>query len=505
MSKFKDFVDFLVNNGIINTEHTKILQSKSPEPFEESEILSTIANFLKNLQNEDYISIAKNLYQKFMAGYDNLSGFSKDLAFLRSIIGNPTNPTAKTKSTSKKTTITKSTNTHNYEKLYADSFEKDKFLKLKKQAQMTEILKDCTFTPQINQNKIVSKKLEVPVFERLSKQTTKHIKGFPESHKQIMEMQECTFRPQILKYMNQINTEREFQAFERLYENADSLRQNQKAKKQNYEENEKKELIFAPEINKTSDIIMKKKRGDLQDDSPFDRLYNISVEKKIQAKNEEFSRLDENEYTFKPETHYTENYQKNSKILQEHKNLNIYDRLYMNQNDIKLKNSNSFSKNQEKSKNSDKKNSEKKKNLKEDKSTPIFNRLYNQRFLKAKKIDEIKKVYYKENGITFRPKINETPRNLSVSCYSNNSSARKSARNQQEKYLNKSFSTKSMHLDSNKKKKRDLNAEKNKNKSSLQPKPKEKKESLIKNSNPFEGNTFVEQVEKFVENSITNC
>lgn len=503
MSKFKDFIDFLVNNGIINTEHTKELQSRTPEPFEESEILSTIGNFLQNLQSEDYISIAKNLYQKFMAGYDNLSGFSKDLAFLRSIIGNPPN----TKAKSKKTTITKSTNTHNYEKLYADSFEKDKFLKLKKQVQMAEILKDCTFTPQINQNKIVSKKLEVPVFERLSKQTMKHIKGFPESHKQIMEMQECTFRPQILKYMNQIHTEREFQAFERLYENADSLRQNQKAKKQNYEENEKKELIFVPEINKTSDIIMRKKRENFNDSSPFDRLYNIAVEKKIQTKNGELLKPDENEYTFKPETHYTENYQKNSKILQEHKNLNIYDRLYSNQNEIKMKNSNSFSKNQEKSKNSGKKNSEKSKNLHEDKSTPIFNKLYNQRFLKAQKIDEIKKVYYKENGITFRPKINQTPRNLSASCFSN-SSARKSARNQQEKYLNKSFSTKSMHLDSNKKKKQDINTEKKekkKNKSSLQPNPKERKESLKKTSNPFEGNTFVEQVEKFAENSSTNC
>jgi len=306
-------------------------------------------------------------------------------------------------------------------------------------------LKECTFVPEINQNKLIAQKLKVPVFERLSKQNSKTTREYPE--KEICEMQECTFRPQILKYIvnNNNNSEGE-KAFQRLYENAENIRQNLKQKKQNFNDMAVQELNFVPEINESSSKIMNKKRAETKV-SPHERLYQISVEKKNHWKNEAESwRNEENECTFQPETFFTEDYQKKSKILQETKKSNIFDRLYQNKsiNDGNL---------DPKEKNEKNDKTEKKKKPKEE--TPIFNKLYNERHIKLKKQEQIQKEYFKEIGATFKPKINEL-QNKKKSPWGSSSKLSKSfikeKKGQDIKPMNKSFSTQSLKLNSSDKK-----------------------------------------------------
>lgn len=486
-TKFNEFLKFMKECGILNGDQIKTLECQTPEPLEEADILQTITIFFMGLQRNDFLVISSNLYQKFISGYDSLRGYSKDLAFIKSIIGEPAAAAPKKQITKKNEKNSGSKSNGKFDKLYFDSKQKEEFLKIKKQIYATESLKDCTFTPQINQNKIISKKLDVPVFERLSQQTTKNIKGHQEKQKDLTEMQECTFRPQILKFINQNNLEKEGLAFERLYNNAENIRQNLKIKKQTYDEMENKDVNFAPEINHTSSIIMNKIRSD--NGNPFERLYNVALDQKMQPKNEEKIRKNDiNECTFKPETTLTECYQKNSKIIKENKNSNIFERLY--NHDLKMKTT-TFSHIPN--------NVIEKKNGKEE--TPIFNKLYNQRYVKEQKIEELKKEYYKESGITFRPKINKssrnTPRKLSISSLQN-SSAKKSKPSLNKKFLNNSFSTRSNNLDKKKENNNKsviLNSTKKKNKYF---EAESKKDSL---PNPFEGTTFVDQMEKFVENS----
>ena len=229
MPNFKEFLDFLMNVVILNTKHLNLLQAKNPIPIEESDILWTLTDFFKTLESNDFFQITSSLYQKFFAGYDNISGYTKDLAFIKSILGDhkakkPTKNTKKTKELENKVN-------GKIEKLYSDSFHKDEFLKIKQEIHMKELLKDCTFVPEINQSKIFAKNLNVPVFERLSKQNTKSSKDVSETQKNLDDIQECTFRPQVLKYIASNypnNSEKETKAFQRLYQNAESIRQNQK-------------------------------------------------------------------------------------------------------------------------------------------------------------------------------------------------------------------------------------------------------------------------------------
>ena len=444
MPNFKEFLDFLVNIGILNTKHLNLLQAKNPTPIEESDILWTLTDFFKTLESNDFFQITSSLYQKFFAGYSNISGYTKDLAFIKSIIGDrKINSSKKTTKNIEKMKESENKINGKIEKLYSDSFHKEEFLKIKQEIHMKQLLKECTFVPEINQSKIIAKKLNVPVFERLSKHNTKSSKDISETQKNIVEIQECTFRPQVLKYITSNNSEKETKAFQRLYQNAESLRQNQRLKKQNNEEIEAQELSFVPEINEASSKIMNKKRAATKETTPFERLYQVSQEKKPKNKNEDqFWRNEENECTFKPETCFTEDYQEKSKILQEMKNSNIYERLY--QNNSKANIVLDLIENKARS---DKKNKGKE-------QTPIFNKLYNQRHLKTKKQEEIRKEYFKEIGATFKPKINEPKltRKLSVPILSKSFTKEKNKQSKEIQVINKSFSTQSFHLNSSNKK-----------------------------------------------------
>ena len=275
MPNFKEFLEFLLSVGILSQEHITILQSKNPLPIEEKDILLTISTFLKKLESVDFFQITSSLYQKFLVGYENIFGYAKDLAFIKSVMGDTkSKQERKTQKNSngkiKKSQSNRNTS-HNFEKLYSDSIHKEESLKIKKENYMKETFKECTFVPEINQNKINTDKLNIPVFERLSKQNSKYHKDYSENQKISDELQECTFRPQVLKYISSNNLEKDSKAFQRLYQNAESIRQNQKIKKQNLEEIEDQELIFVPEINESSNKIITKKRVD-NNQTPFDRL-----------------------------------------------------------------------------------------------------------------------------------------------------------------------------------------------------------------------------------------
>lgn len=436
MDIFKEFLDFLSNIGVLNFEHIKLLKVKSPTPVEESEILWTLTDFFHTLQINDFFQITTSLYQKFISGCDNIS---KDLVFLRSIVNNNNSEKKNQKSQKNTQSIQKSLK-NNHEKLYSDSFHKEEFIKLKKETQMKELLKNCTFVPEINRNKgIISEKLNVPVFERLSKETNGKNK-YSENQREIIEIQECTFRPQVLKYIIPNNSERDPKAFQRLYQNAENNRQSQKLKKQIIEEAEMSNFNFVPEINESSSRLINKKRA-MSKETTFNRLYQESVEKKLKSNNEEDENKNEdNECTFKPETSFTENYQKKSKILQEAKNSNIYERLY--QNKFSKGTPHNISNPEEKLK-SDKK-------IKKKEETPIFNKLYNQRFDRNKKHEEITKEYLKEIGATFKPKINDV---IIKRKNSLPNSSKSFIKEKGSKEINKSFSTQSLHLNSSKKEK----------------------------------------------------
>lgn len=442
MPTFKEFLDFLFNSGILISEHINFLQGRNPPPSEESDILWTLTDFFKTLDANNFFQISSSLYKKFLESLNNPT-YSKDLSFFRSIINSKPKTSAKklpkTQSlTEKPKSNGKITTSPKYDKLYSDSLHKEESLKIKQETHMKHLLKNCTFVPEINQNKIISEKLKVPVFERLSKQPPKNTFEASETQKEMAEIQECTFRPQILKYIAANNNiDGEAKAFQRLYENADIIRQNLKQKKQNYEEMAVQELNFVPEINESSSRIMNKKRAETKE-SPYERLYQISVDKKRKGKNDgESYRNEEVECTFHPETFFTEDYQKKSKILQETKNSNIFDRLYNN----KLVEGSSEKKQEQQI--------EKRPKPKDE--TPIFNKLYNQRNLKLKKQEEIKKEYMKEIGATFKPKINERKKSPLSKSF-----VKEKKTNDTNKPMNKSFSTQSLRINSSEKKEKTI-------------------------------------------------
>lgn len=491
MPTFKDFLDFLFNSGILISEHIKFLEGRTPPPSEESDILWTLTDFFKTLDANNFFQISSSLYKKFLENLTNPTN-SKDLSFFRSIIPSK-NPKTSAKKLPKTQSLTekprgngKMATSPKYDKLYSDSLHKEEFLKLKQETHMRHLLKNCTFVPEINQNKIISEKLKVPVFERLSKQPQKHNFEASETQKEMAEIQECTFRPQILKYIAANNNiEGEAKAFQRLYENADIIRQNLKQKKQTYEEMAVQDLNFVPEINESSSRIMNKKRAETRE-SPYERLYQISIDRKRKGKNEgESYRNEEVECTFHPETFFTEDYQKKSKILQETKNSNIFERLYNN----KIVDGSSEKKQEQQT--------EKRQKAKDE--TPVFNKLYNQRNLKLKKQEEIKKEYMKEIGATFKPKINERKK----SPLSKSFVKEKKPNDTNNKPMNKSFSTQSLRINSSEKKERTLQRN--------TPREEKKKskyiESDMKKTFPesrktkggsvsFIGDTFIDQVDK---------
>ena len=58
------------------------------------------------------------------------------------------------------------------------------------------------YVPEINHNKVISsERLKVPDFERLSNQSQKPVRE-GENHKEMLELQECTFPLQIFKYID---------------------------------------------------------------------------------------------------------------------------------------------------------------------------------------------------------------------------------------------------------------------------------------------------------------
>ena len=411
MEVYSNYLIFLNKIGIVpQTKLPQLLQNKN-NITKENDILSFIAKFLEDLDPSQYYDISANLFKFFsdmtsesFESQQHIPNASKkncskdkinNLGI--SIVKKNNNELKNDKNDEEKHTPSV------HSKLYSDFLSKTEAKAFINENKQEKLDKECTFIPEINNKSILNNsKLNVPVFERLTNQTSK----LDETEKNILklkeELQGCTFRPHVLDYLKNKSNEN-IDPFIRLYDNAGILQESLKEKRLNSERKKNEEFTRSPSINKESQIIMQKKKElDASTHSAHERLYSNFKEKQNYISQKQFEKtVNETRHcTFNPNTSFTFEYQKKSKILEKRINdPSIFDRLYKSTEKLKVESPSPRKPIQ---------NNQKKDGVKA--NTPVFNKLYNEMFQKKKKAENLVNNYMNEIGATFKPNLNKKER-----------------------------------------------------------------------------------------------
>lgn len=402
MEVYSNYLLFLNKIGIVpQAKISQLLQNKD-NITKENDILSLIAKFLENLDPSQYYDISANLFKFFTEMISG--GFEFPKHFRKQDCSNDQNNNLGISNFKKNNNDHKNDEKKHassvHSKLYSDFLSKTETKAFINEKKQDKIDKECTFIPEINNKSILNNsKLNVPVFERLTNQTAK----LDETEKNIIklkeELQGCTFRPHVLDYFKNKPNEN-IDPFIRLYDNAGVLQENLREKRLNSEKKKNEEFTCSPSINKESQNIMQKKKElDASTHSPHERLYSNYKEKQNYINQKQFEKsVNETRHcTFNPNTSFTFDYQKKSKILEQRNNdPNIFDRLYKSTEKLKVE-SPSPRKPLQKSQKKDGGKT----------NTPVFNKLYNEMYQKKKRTENLVNNYMNEIGATFKPNLNK--------------------------------------------------------------------------------------------------
>ena len=348
-----------------------------------------------------------------------------------------------------RSTANAQSNANRYDQLYEDHFNQIETKALKWQLYRLQELSDCTFAPKINQTKKprdnLSETLQTPVFDRLSR--VKPIKESLLQHSfDNRALKGATFSPDLSYSQGRAyKTEdtrspevRKSQAADRLYQKAKDKERNLMIKRFVKHNNELSGHTFQPKVHSPT----KNKKAFKQElGKHVERLYSEADRRKrsLARKEAEHMEKETETYTFVPRS-MTESY--NSKFLQ--KGSNPFSRLYeeakkrqavskelekemITRDSVVNKSIHESAKKRERQMSRSQSATDmalkRKRSTDSDQNqqfleagssqfrkpaamdTPAFDRLYNERVKREKKLKELESKLIKEQGISFKPTL----------------------------------------------------------------------------------------------------
>jgi len=322
-----------------------------------------------------------------------------------------------------------------YNRLYNDFFQKRATMEYKREMKKSAELDECTFVPQVNpvdeENHALKSSLRVPVYDRLlqAKQIPANLILEKQEYK---ELKGATFQPDISKsqknnkwspYQLGSPEDRKREAVERLYEDAQIKEKIMFIKQMSRKEQEFEGCTFSPKVlspQKDKDSFIKR---DLT--KSVDRLYdeNLRRHRKLLKKEVEVREQEMEECTFQPDRQ-ARNYRSKESDLDD---LEVHDRLYerfkKKQHESAVSEANYASNQSHRAKSSTRANSAMLEKVSKspnprgfvteapDVNTPAFDRLYKDMIKRKMKMNELQDKFDKEDGLTFKPKTNNSRKN----------------------------------------------------------------------------------------------